>query len=251
MTQNDLVAQETLARKVMSGSSFVHVTAPAAGSLDSHGPPLLPLSPTQSDSATHEMAWPSSAGPVPTGEELAVHAAAPPLGFVEVKTMLGEWDSAIAPPATHRGADVHETPRIGPVPFTSAAVQAPEPSLGLELSTLPALSTATHSDDEAHETPLMELVPSILMLLQAPEPPVGLVDVVILPMLSLTTHSGPRTHETPVTAFEPVLVSTGTSDQAPAPPAGLVDTNASPFSSTATQSEAEAQDTPLSGRVVL
>jgi hypothetical protein len=179
------------------------------------------------------------------GVTLAVHAPAPPAGFVEVSATTGDSSRSVVPPATHSGAVVQATPRIGLVPFTSILDHAPAPEVGLvELSTLPALSAATHSDDEAHETSLSWVPSSMFVAVHAPAPAIGSVEVATAPAAPLTTHSGPDTQEMLVTRFTPAMVLPGVCDQAAAPPVGSVEANVSPYASIATQSETPSQDTP-------
>src|SRR6476660_1541962 len=113
---------------------------------------------------------------------LAVHAPAPPVGFVEVTTL------PPVSPATHSAADTQDMLRRGLVPSTFVTVHvAAAPSPGsVDVRTFPALSPATHRVGETQETLRMPVVPSALLVAQLPLV-VGSVEVRTVPRSSTAT----------------------------------------------------------------
>jgi hypothetical protein len=121
-----------------------------------------------------------------------LHAAAPPVGFVDVSTF------PASSPATHRVSDAHETLLRGLVLSIWATFHAPPPRGDVEVTAFPLLSTATQSDVVGQEMELRKLAPSTLFDFQSVVDPVGLPETITSPTLSIATHIAIDAHETPV-----------------------------------------------------
>ena len=131
--------------------TIVHAAAPPVGSVEASA---LPAAST----ATHSPVEGHETPRTNTGPALSVlfcvvlgstwattHAAAPPVGSVEVITL------PAASTATHRVVDGHETLVISIALSTSAAAHARGPPAGsVDQRTCPARSTATHSAVDGH-----------------------------------------------------------------------------------------------------
>src|SRR5450756_1420219 len=75
------------------------------------------------------------------------------------------------------------------MPSTLVTVQAPAPPVGLlEVTTLPAKSTATQRPLLGQDTPRRTLEPSTWVTVQAAAPPVGLLEVTTLALPSTATQ---------------------------------------------------------------
>ena len=107
-----------------------------------------------------------------------VHADAPPVGFVDVKTF--PESSTV----THSVAEAHETENRLWLPSISAELQPAELPVGfVDQIALPDSSTATHKPVVGHEmaaNPTDDIEPPEVCC-HADAPPVGLVDVTTLP----------------------------------------------------------------------
>jgi hypothetical protein len=179
--------------------------------------------------------------------EATLHAAVPPVGSVEATTSAPSV-------ATHSEVAVHDiptVPRLGSK--TTGALQAEGPPVGsVEVSRVPAKSTATHKDVDGHETPRSGPQSAIGspeqassgVSVHAPAPPAGSVEVSTL-FASTATHSDVDGHETLWSAHPPEQLSTCVTVHAPAPPVGSVDVTTFPNPSTATQRDTDGQEMPV------
>jgi hypothetical protein len=116
---------------------------------------------------------------------VTLQALPPPVGFVELTTF-----PALST-ATHSDVEGHDTPlsapghcavevQLGSTEVTVHALVSPVGSV--EVSTLPAVSTATHNDCDGHETavrsgPQTPGVEQVHVSFQALRPPVGFVEL--------------------------------------------------------------------------
>ncbi len=101
---------------------------------------------------------------------------------------------------THTGPGRHAT-ALSWLPLFSRLIGADHalapPPGSVEVTTLPALSTAMHSVALRHVTPFRLFPASTAAVFHAAAPPVGFVDVTTLPLVSTATHSDAVGHETP------------------------------------------------------
>jgi hypothetical protein len=169
---------------------------------------------------------------------VTVHAAAPPVGSVEV-TMF----SPRVP--THNRTEGHDTASNCTPVVVVHALAPPVGSVEVRIPLL--LSVTTHRLADAHETASSALSPrysevsgSTFVTVHAPAPPVGSVEVTMLPPPT-ATHSSLDGHDTSVKMFATLAALA----HAPVPPAGSVEISTSPTLSTATHKPVDGQDTPV------
>src|SRR5947209_6580797 len=99
-------------------------------------------------------------------------------------------------PARQNDAERQNTLANGVFASTRVTFQAAAPLAGwMEVSTLPAWSTATHSDNDGHEIPTRFCPPSTFLTAQADAPPAGSVEVTTSPALSTATQSDADGHD--------------------------------------------------------
>ena len=212
---------------------------------------------------------------------LRVHAALPPVGLRELKTLpalsatkhadadahetlfmlaSSRWAmlQAEAPPAgsvdvrtcpkpsiaTHSETDGHDKSMM-PIQSTEAPTHDDASPGCAEVATCPDPSTATQDSADGQATAVRPLVPSTLAVTQVDAPPVGLVELLALPTRSIATHSDGDGHEIP--SNRPFTGSRNEKLQAGAPPVGSSEISSPPAASTTAQKDGAAHDTAANG----
>src|SRR6185437_13463587 len=130
--------------------------------------------------------------------------------------------------ATHSDATVHDTAVMFWAGSMSAACHVVAPPVGsVEVTTLPAVSTATQSaESDVHDTPFSFVPVSIAVTVQPPA--VGVEDSIALPTPSTATQRS-AVHEMPVIVLVPSTPATSVHE-----PVGSVVVNRFPWLSPAT-----------------
>jgi hypothetical protein len=174
-----------------------------------------------------------------------LHAAEPPVGFVDVSTRLSEST------ATHSDTDPQDRP-VNSFESTGVTVHAASPPVDVTTSQLPGPPpgpNATHSEGDGHEAPTSETMPLTCTGFHVEEPPVGLVEVKIAPSLGFAPglvapnakHSDGEAHATP--SREKPSGLTLLAFHAAAPPVGSVELSTFPAPSIATHSDTDGHAT--------
>src|SRR5438128_1975859 len=191
---------------------------------------------THSEADGHEI---PSRSLVPSIAEWSFHAAAPPVGFVEVSEL------PLLSTAAQKPVDGHDTAvRMLPESIRAGDDHWDDPPAGLvDVNTWPALSTATQRAAVGHERPRMMLLLSMAAGDDQVEARLaGFESVSTFPTWSPATHRD-GTHEMARKRLLPSMFSTF---HAAAPPVGLFDRTALPASSTAAQKCGVVHDTARS-----
>jgi hypothetical protein len=124
---------------------------------------------------------------------VACHAALPPAGFVEMNT-----DEGASPTATQSEVEGHETLHKRCVSML-ATCHDWAPEVGeVDVTTLPALSTATHREVLGQEIASSWFALSTGVTVHAAAPPVGSLEVTTLPALSTVAQKLSVGQDTPV-----------------------------------------------------
>jgi len=135
----------------------------------------------------------------------ALHAAAPPVGLVDVSSF------PASSKAMQSETDGQEIATMAAASMLTGGLQAVAPPVGfVEVTTLPLRSTATQSAVDGHVIPLTNTdagpaggLSILIGAVQVPGPAEGLVEVRTVPLASAATHSDVVGQDTPANEFSP------------------------------------------------